>query len=183
MLTIRGGRKRRRDGAVVTMSSVENDSEHYLLGQAKVHSQVDAVCPPAQKARESMAMGSKEEDLGVRLDMVLASHGLNRTRLAKKAKVSPSTCQKWKDSLTRGDITASSWHSCARALIAAGIDPNEVRPGAPTPTKSRMAELLPLLMEVSDPATLSLMLELLTVESDDDREALAVYLRTALRKL
>lgn len=167
----------------MTMSGVENDSAQYLPRQQEVHNTVDAVCAPARNARESALMAPREENLGDRLDQVLAAHGLNRARLAKKAKVSPSTTQKWVDALRRGDITASSWHSCARALIAAGIDPNEVRPGAPTPTKSRMAELLPLLMEISDPPTLSLMLELLTVESDDDREALAVYLRTALRKL
>lgn len=159
------------------------DFTKHTPGAFDVQEKAHVRCANSDHGGQSVHMAPREENLGDRLDQVLAAHGLNRARLAKKAKVSPSTTQKWVDALRRGDITASSWHSCARALIAAGIDPNEVRPGAPTPTKSRMAELLPLLMEVSDPATLSLMLELLTVESDDDREALAVYLRTALRKL
>lgn len=162
------------------MSDTENTVSH-SGPQQKTHT----ACALPAKGRESVEMG-KDENEGQRLDQVLAGHGLNRAKLAKIAKVGASTVQGWFEALRRGDITDSTWHKLARALQAANINPNEVRPTAEIPTKTRAAELVPALLDIverKDRGLINFMLELLTVEDANDRDTLVAILRSALRKL
>lgn len=169
------------EGIKENMTGNTENTDSYADSQLKSY----PGCARDEFARESATMG-KEENEGVRLDQVLAGHGLNRAKLAKIAKVGPSTVQGWYEGLRRGDITESTWHKLARALIAAEIDPNEVRPGAEIPTKTRAATLIPALWDVlesRDRTVINLMLELVTVDDSNERETIAAVLRSALRKL
>lgn len=159
------------------------DDDEYTPGQMKVQDPVHARCANSTQGGESMHMAPRDEDQGTRFDQALAAHGLNRSKLAKRAGVSASTCQKWKDSLSRGDITDSMWHSCATALITVGIDPSEVRPGSTVPSKTRGRELVGPIMAIADPNMLRLLLELLTIENPSDREMLAAIVTSKISLL
>lgn len=123
----------------------------------------------------------RDVDEGLRLDQVLSAHNLNRAKLAKKLGLAASTIQKWRDSLSRGDIKAGSWNSLCRALMAVGIDPREVRPNTEIPTKTHAAALIPPLMAINDRNVLQLLLDVLEIEDHNDREALLAIVRVKLQ--
>lgn len=159
------------------------DKSDYSAGVKPVQMKSHLPCANPALGGESMHMGPRDEDQGTRLDQALAARGLNRSKLAKKAGVSASTCQKWRDSLSRGDITESMWHSCARALQSVGIDPGEVRPGAKVPTKTAMAALMEPIMAINDRTVLNLLLEVLSLEDSSDRETLQSLVKAILARL
>lgn len=141
-------------------------------------------CKDVSSHGESAVMARPEtEHDGTRLDRALAGHGLNRSKLAKKWGVAGSTVQKWYDALRDGTITDSMWHSCASALQKVGIDPSEVRPGASVPTRTRAAGLIDPIMSVDSPAVLTLLREVLDLESEDDRETVRKLVNAKLKKL
>lgn len=142
-----------------------------------------AGCDNFDHGGESLQMGPRDEDQGLRLDQALAARGLNRSKLAKKVGVSASSAQKWFNALSRGDITESMWHSCARALQSVGIDPADVRPGAKVPSKTAMAALVGPIMAINDRTVLHLLLETLSLEDSSDRETLQSIVKALLMKL
>ena len=174
-----GERRGKRDGTVLTMTGGEQNTPFEYTVQEKVNDTSNDICVPPRNARESGAMA--REDEGARLDQALAAHNLNRAKLAKKLGLAASTVQKWRDSLTRGDIKPGSWNSCARALMSVGIDPREVRPGAEVPTKTHAAALIPPLMAITDRSVLSLILDILEIEDNNDRAALLAIVRVKLQ--
>jgi transcriptional regulator with XRE-family HTH domain len=125
----------------------------------------------------------RDERGGERLDRVLNAHGLNRNKLAKIANVAPTTVQKWYASLERGDIKEDAWLSCANALQRAKIDPDEVRPGAPIPTHTSVAELVYPILSIDSPDVLTLLLKVLSLESDDDKATARALVNSQLKKL
>lgn len=159
--------------------ATEDTPSNYIV-QDPLNEKVHDPCAGTLKGRESGAM-AREENEGLRLDQVLAAHGLNRAKLAKRLNLAPSTIQKWRDSLSRGDMKPGSWNSCARALSAVGIDPKEVRPSAEVPTKTNVATLIPPLMAIADRRTLELMQAFLELDDPSDREALLAIVRVKLQ--
>jgi len=116
-----------------------------------------------------------------RLDIVLAQHRLNRSKLAKLAKVSASTVQKWNDALIRGDMSATSWQSCVAALREAGIDPAEVRPGIEVPTEIRIADLIAPIVNIESRETLRLILDVLSLDNHH-REIIVAIVKAELAR-
>lgn len=148
------------------------------LSQAPVHS----ICEKPVTGRESAPM-AKEEKGGDRLDRVLSAHGLNRNKLAKRVGLATSTAQKWRDALQRGDISDESWRSCANALIRVGIDPGDVRPGVPVPTRTRAAELVGPILNIESREVLNLILAVLSLDLEDDRDTVRELVNNKLKKI
>lgn len=176
-------------GLLIEVANVEG-TESFMTGDTKntpgalkEQAPVHTHCANFDQGGQSMHMAPRDEDQGLRLDQALAARGLNRSKLAKKVGVSASSAQKWFNALSRGDITESMWHSCARALQAVGIDPADVRPGAKVPSKTAMAALVGPIMAINDRTFLHLLLETLSLEDSSDRETLQSIVKALLMKL
>lgn len=126
---------------------------------------------------------AKEERGGERLDRVLKAHGLNRSKLAEKTGVAASTVQKWYNALQKNNISDESWRSCAHALQRVQVDPDDVRPGVPVPTRTRAADLIDPILNLESKEFLSLILEVLTLDSEDDRETIQKLVKNRLQKI
>lgn len=149
-----------------------------------VQGKVYVVCAEDDSHRESEPMATKDTERGGhRLDRILKAHGLTRGGLAKKVGVAPSTVQKWFNALQKGEITDESWMSCARALQLAGIDPQEVRPGAPIPVVSSVADLIHPIMDVKSKDILELLARVLALDSDHDRTIVRELVNAQMKKI
>lgn len=176
-------RKRRREseGEITVLNMT--DEKHNTLGNGLVNDSGHTHCANSDQGGQYVHMPPRDEDNGLRLIQALSARNMNKAKLARHAKVSPSTVQKWEAALSRGDITDSMWHSCARALQDIGIDPNEVRPGARAPSKSRGPELIDPIMAINDRGLLNLLLEILTLEDSTDRDFLAKLVNSKIARL
>jgi hypothetical protein len=160
----------------------------YTDGIAQVQHKVDDTCANFADDRQSLHMtnrdgrGGENEDLGLRLDQVLEKHGLNRSKWSRKLGISASAIQKWKNALSAGDMTATTWNTCANALQSVGIDPKEVRPGTDAPSKTAVRVLVEPVMAITDRAMLELLNEVLTLEDSSDREMLRLIVKALLSK-
>lgn len=160
------------------MSDTRYDTPRNLPSQQEVQS----TCAKNEHGGESVHMAAHEDE-GQRLDQALAARGLNRSKLAKRAGVSASTCQKWYDALSRGDITDSMWQSCANALRIVGIDPREVRPGAEDFGNQQSAtSLVDPIMSIHDQSTLRLLFSLLTIEDRGQRAMLLAIVNSKIAR-